>query len=325
MRPTVGGLLAALAAAGCGAGVILLVTALRVDASTGTRPPGRMSSALRTLGSVSVGSRVGAAVLAGLGTLVVTRWPVAALGIAALVAAWPAMFGGARAERSRIVALEALVIWTEALRDTVVAHASLEQAIPVTAAHSSATIRPALIRLAGRLHARVPLDAALLELSAELRDGSADKVIGALVLNARRRGSGLAEVLSSLAAASRADLDQRRRISAGRASMRRSVQLVVLITVGFAGFLAAFCRPYVAPYSSLGGQLALAVVVGLFGASFIWMRRLADGEGTTPFLVRGDARLADAERRIVHHLTGVPVGTTAPFAGSAGQPATATR
>jgi hypothetical protein len=324
VRPTSGGLLAALVAAGFGTGLVLLANWLRSDGASSVHPPGRISSSLRALGSVSVGGRVSAAVLAGLGALVVTRWPVAALGVAALVVAWPAMFGGARAERSRIVALEALVIWTEALRDTVVAHAGLEEAIPVTAAHSSATIRPALVRLAGRLQARVPLDTALLELSAELHDGSADKVIGALVLNARRRGSGLAEVLSSLAAASRAELDQRRRISAGRASMRRSVQLVVLITVGFAGSLATFSRPYVAPYSGPAGQLALVVVVGLFGASFTWMRRLADGEGTTPFLVRSDPRVADAERRIVHHLTVSPVSIAAPVASSAGKPAAAT-
>lgn len=319
MRPTPGGLLAALLAAGCGCGVLLLITATRLCAETQPRVPGRIGTGLRALRSASVGGRIGAAVLAGIGTLLVTRWPVAAIGVAALVAAWPAMFGGARAERSRIVALESLVTWTEALRDTVTAHASLEQAIPVTAAHAPASIRPALVRLAGRLRARVPLDTALLALSAELRDGSADKVLGALVLNARRRGSGLAEVLSSLAAAGRTELDQRRRISAGRASMRRSVQLVVLITVGFAGFLATFSRPYVAPYSSAAGQVALAVVVGLFAASFAWMRKLADGETTTPFLVADDSRsAAAAEQRIVHHVTALAVGASPQFAGSAG-------
>jgi tight adherence protein B len=157
----------------------------------------------------------------------------------------------------------------------------------------------------------VPLDAALLALSAELDDASADKVIGALVLNTRQRGSGLAAVLSALARSGREELDQRRRVSAGRASMRRSVQLVVAITVIFAVLLATFSASYVAPYSSFGGQVALTVVVGLFAASFAWLRRLAGGDPATPFLTAArDSQTTADNLRIVHHLTGI---TPAPY------------
>jgi hypothetical protein len=304
MRPNLGGLLAALIAAGFGAALLLLVVTLRGGPAVDGRLPGRFGPAARRLRSPAAGGRLAASALVGVITLVLTRWPVAAIGLAALTAGWPAMFGGQRAERRQVVALEALVMWTEALRDTVTARASLEQAIPATAMHAPPAIRPALIRLVGQLRARVPLDMALLGLSAELDDVSADKVIGALVLNTRQRGTGLATVLSALAASGRAELDQRRRISAGRASMRRSVQLVVVITVCFAGLLAVFSRAYVAPYASIGGQVALAVVVGLFAASFIWMRRLAGGEAATPFLNRADTRTDQADLRIVHHLTG---------------------
>jgi tight adherence protein B len=325
VRPGIGGLVAALIGAGLGAAILLLVITIGNPAGLAPRPAGRVSVALSRLRSPATGGRVGAAVLAGVLTLVVTRWPVAAVGIAALVLAWPAMFGGARAERTGIATLEALVMWTESLRDTVSARASLEQAIPATATHAPAPIRPALIRLTGRLRARVPLDAALLELSAELHDASADKVIGALVLNTRQRGSGLAAVLTSLAVAGRAELDQRRRISAGRASMRRSVQLVVVITVFFAGFLATFSRSYVAPYASVGGQVALAVVIGLFAAGFAWLRRLAGGEPATPFLNRGDPATAAEDLRIVHHLTGFgepasPSSSALPGLASSGVP-----
>jgi hypothetical protein len=312
MRPSLGGLLAAVIAAGFGAALLLLVVALREGPVIEGRLPGRLAMMAHRLRAPAVGGRLTAAVLVGVITLVLTRWPVAAVGLAALTAGWPAMFGGHRAERRQIVALEALVMWTEALRDTVTARASLEQSIPATAMHAPPVIRPALIRLVGQLRARVPLDVALFRLSAELDDVSADKVIGALVLNTRQRGTGLAAVLSALAASGRAELDQRRRISAGRASMRRSVQLVVVITVCFAGLLAVFSRAYVAPYASIGGQVALAVVVGLFAASFIWMRRLAGGEAAAPFLNRADARTAQADRRIVHHLTGTtPDGSPA--------------
>jgi tight adherence protein B len=302
---SLGGLVAAIIAAGIGGAVLLLLAAIRGTTPTGPRPPGRFALVLTGLRSPATSGRVAAAVLAGVVTLLVTGWPVAAIGSAALIVGWPQMFGGQRAEKQQVVALEALVMWTESLRDTVTARASLEQAIPATAIHAPAPIRPALIRLVGQLRARVPLDVALLALSAELRDASADKVIGALVLNTRQRGSGLAAVLSALATSGRAELDQRRRISAGRASMRRSVQLVVAITVGFAALLAVFSRDYVAPYRSVGGQVALAIVVGLFAASFVWLRRLAGGEPAAPFLNRPDAQVAAADLRIVHHLTGL--------------------
>jgi Flp pilus assembly protein TadB len=306
VHPTLDAVVAAMIAAGFGAAIAMLVYALRGNSGSGSKPPSRLSTVVASLRSPATSGRFGAGIIAGVVTLLVTRWPVAAAGVAALVVAWPVMFGGARAERAQIDRLEALVMWTEALRDTVTARASLEQAIPATAAHAPGPIRPALIRLVGRLRARVPLDAALLALSSELEDASADKVIGALVLNTRQRGSGLAVVLSALARSGREELDQRRRITAGRASMRRSVQLVVAITVVFAVLLATFSRSYVAPYSSLGGQVALAVVVGLFAAAFVWLRRLAGGEPASPFLTpTSDPRTAEVNLRIVHHLTGI--------------------
>ena len=196
-------------------------------------------------------------------------------------------------------------MWTESLRDTISARASLEEAIPATAATAPAPIRPALIRLTGLLRSRVPPDRALLAFSAELNDASADKVIGSLILNTRQRGTGMATVLTALAASARAELDQRRRIYAGRSSMRRSVQLVVVITVCFAIFLVLFSRDYVKPYDSTGGQIALAVVLALFAFGFAWMRRLAGGESTSAFLNRPGARIAEADVRVVGHLTGL--------------------
>jgi Flp pilus assembly protein TadB len=322
MRPSLDAAIAALIAAGFGAAITMLVFTLRGQVGSEPRPPSRTSTLIVALRSPATSGRFGAGIVAGVVTLLVTRWPVAAMGVAALVIAWPAMFGGARAERAQIDRLEALVMWTESLRDTVTARASLEQAIPATAAHAPAPIRTELVRLVGRLRARVPLDAALLALSGELEDASADKVIGALVLNTRQRGSGLAVVLGALARSGREELDQRRRITAGRASMRRSVQLVVAITVAFAVLLATFSRSYVAPYSSVGGQLALAVVVGLFAASFVWLRRLAGGEAVTPFLTtERDPRVAEANLRIVHQLTGLSPSlssrsSAAPHAGA---------
>src|SRR5690606_39540189 len=56
------------------------------------------------------------------------------------------------------------------------------------------------------------------------------------------RGPGLRDVLSSLARSARADLDMRRRIAASRSSTRRSVQIVIAVTVLFVLGLAIFNR-----------------------------------------------------------------------------------
>ena len=218
---------------------------------------------------------------------------------------WPWMFGGAKVEQAQIVRLEALVMWTESLRDTIYAG-------PVWTgdpgdSRDGACPDPPSVDEAHRLGPVTrTLDRALLSLSADLKDASADKVIGSLILNVRQRGTGLAAVLTSLASAGRAELDQRRRIMAGRASMRRSVRIVVIITIAFALFLVIFSRTYVAPYASVGGQVALAIVLGLFALSFMWMRKLAGGEPGKPFLgIQDAAAMADAELRVVAHLTGL--------------------
>ena len=82
----------------------------------------------------------------------------------------------------------------------------------------------------------------------------------------------------------REELDMRRRVEAERRSTRRSVQIVVLTALGFAAALVVFNPGYVKEYTSVLGQLVLAVVAGLFGVSFAWMRRLAKFDKPTRLL-----------------------------------------
>ena len=303
--PDPGVLAAAICAGGLAASVLLLVVGLRGVVTDPARPPSRAARARRLLTSPATTSRAAAGIGAGAATLLFTRWPVAAAGLAVLVWSWPQLFGGSRAEQAQMVRLEALVIWTESLRDTIAAHASLEHAIPATTANAPPAIRPALVRLAGQIRARAPMDEALAGLATELDDPSADLVIAALILNVRRRGDRLAEVLTGLATAAREELDLRRRISAGRAGLRRGVQIVVVLTLVFAAFLVVFGGAYVKPYGTPAGQVALTVVAGLFAAGFWWMRRLSAAEPMQPFLSRPGMRTDPAELRVVAALTGL--------------------
>ena len=266
-----------------GGGAILLVVALRGRPAAPHRPrrpgPGRR-----------LGGRALAAGLAALVVLVATRWPVAAVGAAALVVAGPALFGGARAERQAIARIEGLAAWTESLRDTIAGAVGLEQAIPSTAYAASPAIRPQLLMLVDRLRVRVPLHVALQRFADDLDDPSADLVVAALLLNAKLRGPGLRQVLGSLSESARAELDMRHRVAAGRASTRRSAQIVMVFSLAVIFGLSVLNRAYVAPYATPAGQAVLVVVAALFAAGFWWMKRLSGIELPGRFLVATPAR-----------------------------------
>ncbi|GII75514.1 type II secretion system protein [Sphaerisporangium rufum] len=231
-------------------------------------------------------TRIGIAVVVGGIVLIVTRWPVIAIGSALLVLGWHGLTGGAAEERVGMRNLEALAAWTESLRDTIAGAAGLEQAIPASVRAAAPNLQPHLIAMVDRLHTRMPLPDALHRFADDIDDPSADLVIAALILNAKLRGPGLREVLGALAGSAREELDVRRKVEAERRSTRRSVQIVVGASLGFAALLIVFNPSYVSEYQGLLGQLVLLVVAGFFGAGFAWMRRLAKFEKPERMLAR---------------------------------------
>lgn len=311
-------ILASLTGGGVGAALIFLLVAVRGRAPDPTRPPGRLAVLAARPRPPLLIARLAAGVLLALLVGVVTRWPVAAIGLGGLVAFWPALMGGAAGEAEHIARLEAVVTWCEALRDTAAGHASLEQAIPATAAHAAPPIRPALARLTGQLRAKVSLEQALGDLAEEL-DHSADLIIAALQMNVTTRGDGLIGVLSNLAVAGREELDLRRKVTAGRAGDRRAMQLMLAIVLAVATFLTLFSAAYTAPYRTVAGQFVLAVVLGLFTTSFVWIRALARPKAATAFLPVAGRTADPMEARIVAALTAGTARAPAPSWPGAGR------
>jgi preprotein translocase subunit SecE len=70
----------------------------------------------------------------------------------------------------------------------------------------------------------------------------------------------------------------RRKVSADRRSTRRSVQIVVLVSVGMAIALALLDHGFLIPYNGVLGQFVLVIVVAIYAAGIIWLRRLAHFE-----------------------------------------------
>lgn len=254
-----------------GGGIFLLIVALR-----GLPPSGpslrlaQLEDQLRVLFSI----RGAIAIVAGVLVLVATRWVVAGIGATLLVLAWRSL-GGAAGERRAMARLEGLATWTESLRDTIAGAVGLEQAIPASLRAAAPSLQEPLARLVDRMHTRVPMADALRRFSDDLNDPGADLIIAALIINARLRGPGLRDLLGALSDSVREELDMRRKVNAERRSTRRSVQIVVAVSVGLALALGIFDHSYVGAYNSVIGQMVLVIVAALYAASFLWLRKLA--------------------------------------------------
>ena len=281
--------------AGVGAALLVLVLSGQLRRKA---PAGRSSSRLQVVPSSSRAKFLLAGVGVAVVTLVLTRWVVLAVVLGLLVGFWDRLFGGVRQERAAIARAEGLAAWIEALRDTIAGAVGLEQAIPATSVNAAPSIRPALNLLVDRLRVREPLPDALMKFSEDLDDASADLVVAALILNARLRGPGLRDVLSALSTSARDELDVRRRVESSRRSTRRSVQVVVGVILAVAAALVLFNQEYVEPYRSFEGQVVLAVVLGVFGLSVLWLRKLSGVTEPERFLigVTADPTTAGASR-----------------------------
>ncbi|OON78489.1 type II secretion system F family protein [Streptomyces tsukubensis] len=270
-----------------GGGLALLIVAVRGLPVKAAHEKARASRRAAELARL-VGRRGSLAVGLGLVVLVLTRWAVAGIAAGILVFFWNKLFGGAGEERAAMRRVEALAAWTESLRDTIAGAVGLEQAIPSSARASAPVLRPHLDALVDRLRSRTPLPDALQQLADEINDASADIIVAALILNARLRGPGLRQVLGALAKSAREEVDMRQRVMSQRASTRRSVQIVVAVSVAFVLGLSIFNRDFVEPYGTPVGQLVLACVCGLFALGFWWLRKLSTIETPERFLVHDE-------------------------------------
>jgi Flp pilus assembly protein TadB len=289
-------MLAILVGAVTGGALFLLVIALHgLPSRPKKQGPGTLERQVRELFSV----RGGIALVAGILVLVATGWIVAGVGVALLVYSWRSL-GGAASERKTMARLESLATWTESLRDTIAGAVGLEQAIPSSIRVADVSLREPLTKLVDRLHTRVPMHVALRRFADDLDDPSADMIIAALIINSRLRGPGLRALLGALAVSVREELDMRRKVNAGRRSTRRSVQIVVAVSVGMAIVLAVLDHAFLSPYDGVYGQFMLVIIGAIYAAGILWLRRLATFESPQRLLgTAGAASVPVAEPEAV--------------------------
>jgi Flp pilus assembly protein TadB len=218
-----------------------------------------------------------AATAAGIVVLLMTGWPVAAVGAAAAVVFVPCVLGGAKAAKQMIARSEALSDWARRLADLISSGAasSTRDALVRSLASAPEPISDEVGRLVSRMGPQ-GIEPALRRFAREVGDPAAEKIAGVLILRERNGGPGLAEVLTALAT----DLDDRsrmvREVEAERAKPRANMRTIVIVTGLLVFGMLLFARTFLSAYSTAVGQSLLVGVVLVFAAAFRWMRRLSD-------------------------------------------------
>ncbi|HEY9564856.1 MAG TPA: type II secretion system F family protein [Nocardioides sp.] len=221
-------------------------------------------------------------VVGGVLAWLVTGWALALLAVPLAVVGVPILLSNSGAE-ARIGRLEAMEEWTRSLSGVLTVGIGLEQALVATQRSTPAAIRPEVGRLVARLRSRWDTEDAVRAFADELDDATGDLVAANLILAARRRGAGLAQVLESLAESVSADVRARRQIEADRAKPRATARWVTIISVGVLVVLA-ISGTYVEPYRSPLGQVILVTLLTAYVATLVWMKRMAIGKPLARFL-----------------------------------------
>lgn len=276
-----------LAGAGTGLGITLIALGLHGHDPDGV-PAFRRN--IRLLEWWSARRRPSArwAFACGVGALVwlVSGWPVAGIAVAAAGAFLPRLFGAGKLATERIERLEALEDWLRNLADVLRAgNAGLVGALQGSVHDVPAAICAEVTTLGQRLRTWDVADA-LLQFADDVDDRIGDAAAAGLCV-AHQQGSGTAELLTTLARQVAADVAARRDMEAERARRRSAARILLgLWAVMFVGFAAFGSDSYTSVYSSVGGQLVLAVVLGVVGVAVLWLRRLGVEPSAPRFLHR---------------------------------------
>jgi tight adherence protein B len=217
----------------------------------------------------------------GLALLVITRWPVAALG--ASVAAWFATSPALKQRNESADIADALTTWAEMLRDATGTPRGIEGVLVATAAGAPVLIRPHVVRLARRLPYE-SLDTALDGLADDLDHPIGDLVVTALRLSAHAGGRHIRAILDDLASTAREEAQMHRRVEVARARPRADMRSVLMVMAMFVTLLVVVAQDYLAPYRSAVGQVILLVVGIIWAFGVMAMGRLGRGRPTERFL-----------------------------------------
>ncbi|MFE4258254.1 type II secretion system F family protein [Streptomyces sp. NPDC056883] len=215
-----------------------------------------------------------AAAVVTLGVWAWTGWPVHGLLAGAAVIGLPFLLNPGTAAEQRIERLEAIGQWLNGLAGIHTAGISLTQTIRSSARNAPGPIAPQVRLLSERLRSGMDAKLAFAGFADELADGVADHVVLLFQSHAVYKGPGLSHALEALAVTIHQQAADARDIESDRAKVRKSSRIVsVVICVVFIGCMLN--SAWSAWYQSPLGQVALAILGGLFAWTLSWLRRAA--------------------------------------------------
>lgn len=220
---------------------------------------------------------------------ILSGWPVAGIGCAAAVVALPWLLGSNAVANRRLDRIEALEQWCRGMADRLAGGGGtgLVQTIRESTRRAPEPIAAEVRVLAARL---ASMDwgytAALQAFADDLDDPTGDDVAAALMLALDRQGGGVADILRRLAAQVAREVRSRDEVEAERAQPRQAMR-VLLMMLGLLIVASVFIPQLHQGYSTVTGQIVMAVLLAFAGLMLVRMRTLAVGKPSPRFLTGG--------------------------------------
>ncbi len=271
MMPILAGMCGALIVAGI-LGIIAGLRPVPEPEPKRPRQPGRLRRAWHAVPAARRWATV-AALAVGVVVALLTGWVVLVVVLPAAVLGLPVLLATS-SEAGRIARLDGIAEWTRNLSGVLTAGQGLEQALMASLRSTPESVRPQVSLLVARLRSRWPTEQALRAFADDLDDATGDLVAAALILGSRKRGPGLAAVLTGLAESTADDVRARRQIEADRAKPRATARWVTILSAGALTVLA-LSGQFLAPYATPLGQVILLVLLTAYASCLVWMRRMA--------------------------------------------------
>lgn len=179
-----------------------------------------------------------------------------------------------RPNRDERAFVDALATWTEQIRDTLAGAHGLEEAIFATAPRAPKEVRSEVQRLVAYM-TYGSTSQGLRQFAEDLDHPTADFVVSALLTATQYQARDLVTLLSHVAECARDEGRMRSRVWVSRARTRSSVKIISGVVVAFVGGLFLFSAEYLAPYSTVNGQLILLIIGAVFVSAFVLMQRMS--------------------------------------------------
>jgi tight adherence protein B len=171
--------------------------------------------------------------------------------------------------------LEALDRWVRSLAATLATGKSITDAIRISRRTAPPLLADEINLLVTRLNNRWETRDALMRFADAIDSPDADGVVAALILASSRGANGASVTLQALADSIQTQLKGRRAIEVERSKPYVVVRQVTVISLSTLALVFAFSPSFFAPYRTPIGQVLLSVLLIIYIASLLLMRRKA--------------------------------------------------